>query len=161
MCFRWLFTWQLCLQKKYLNGGLWSRSSPWLNFVWVPNQDPRNLLSPETVHETTCFSAQGVSGVAGVCPPPSAAGMVKGATHGFHFQLLRVNISKSSPSLHREEHRGGFFTKPKGSGFGKTMPGAGHLGKTARSVVPMETELSVLGPYWRWGWDGDTQRPSR
>lgn len=35
--------------------------------------------------------------------------------------------------------------KIKGSVFGRMVPGAGHLGETAKSVVPVEKELLVLG----------------
>lgn len=44
----------------------------------------------------------------------------------------------------------------KGSVFGKRMPGAGHLDRTTKSVVPVEKELLVLGQQRRWGWDVDT-----
>lgn len=44
--FIWLFTWQLCLQKRYLNGGLWSRSGPSLNFYAKPRSQKSAVSWP-------------------------------------------------------------------------------------------------------------------
>lgn len=143
MGFRWLFTWQLCLQKRYLNRALWSWSGPWLNFVWMPNQDPRNLLSPEAVHETTCLSTQDVLGVAGA-RHPQLWSWWRGRHMAFISNFWGLTSSSLFSSLHREECRRFFFMKTRGGRFGKMMPGTGNLGKIAKSVVPVEKELSVL-----------------
>ena len=142
MGFRWLFTWQLCLQKRYLNGGLWSWSGPWVNFVWMPNQDPRNLLSPEAVHETTCLSARGVSGVAGACHSQPRAWR-RGQRMAFISNSWGLRFSSLPPSLHHEECRVFFFKKTKSSRSGKMMPGAGHWGKTAECCSCGERAFSA------------------
>lgn len=51
--------------------------------LWMPNPDPKSLLSPEAMRKNSCPLPRVLGGSWSM--PPSAAATVKGATHGFHF----------------------------------------------------------------------------